>query len=86
MKKIVFLFGIITLLANVSFAQEDKTVTLTVSGQGQTQDEAKQNALRNAIEQAFGTFISSNTEILACFHMQDLEPLEQFCQLWVQRI
>ena len=45
-------------------AQEDKTITLTVSGQGQTRDEAKQNALRNAIEQAFGTFISSNTEIL----------------------
>jgi len=64
MKKIALLLGIITLLANVSFAQEDKTVTLTVSGQGTTQDEAKQNALRNAIEQAFGTFISSNTEIL----------------------
>ena len=64
MKKIILLLGIITLLANVSFAQENKTVTLTVSGQGQTQDEAKQNALRNAIEQAFGTFISSNTEIL----------------------
>lgn len=64
MKKIVLLIGIITFLANVSFAQEDKTVTLTVSGQGQTQDEAKQNALRNAIEQAFGAFISSNTEIL----------------------
>ncbi len=64
MKKIVLLLGIVTLLANVSFAQDDKTVTLTVSGQGKTQDEAKQNALRNAIEQAFGTFISSNTEIL----------------------
>ena len=44
--------------------QEDKTVTLSISGQGKTQDEAKQNALRNAIEQAFGVFISSNTEIL----------------------
>ena len=64
MKKIALLLSIITLLANVSFAQEDKTVTLTVSGQGKTQNEAKQNALRNAIEQAFGTFISSNTEIL----------------------
>lgn len=64
MKKLVLLLGIIILLANVSFSQEDKTVTLTVSGQGKTQDEAKQNALRNAIEQAFGTFISSNTEIL----------------------
>ena len=64
MKKIVLIIGIITFLANVSFAQEDKTVTLTVNGQGQSQDEAKQNALRNAIEQAFGVFISSNTEIL----------------------
>lgn len=46
------------------FSQNDKTVTLTVSAQGQTISEAKQNALRDAIEQAFGTFISSNTEIL----------------------
>jgi hypothetical protein len=47
-----------------TYAQEDKTVTLVVSGQGKTQDEAKQVALRSAIEQAFGTFISSKTEIL----------------------
>jgi len=47
------------------FAQtESKIVVITVSGTGKTQDEAKQNALRNAIEQAFGTFISSNTQIL----------------------
>ena len=45
-------------------AQDEKTVTLVVSGQGKTQEEAKQNALRSAIEQAFGVFISSNTEIL----------------------
>jgi hypothetical protein len=44
--------------------QENKTVTLVVSGQGKTQDEAKQNALRSAIEQAFGTFISSKTELV----------------------
>lgn len=58
---------IITFLIIISFSvhsQDDKTVTLTVSAQGQTEDEAKQNALRNAIELAFGTFISSNTEIL----------------------
>ncbi|MCF8374165.1 MAG: hypothetical protein K9H64_21260 [Bacteroidales bacterium] len=48
-----------------AFSQEsDKTVTLTVSGQGATIDDAKQSALRNAIEQAFGAFISSKTEIL----------------------
>jgi hypothetical protein len=47
-----------------AYAQVDKTITLVASGQGKTQDEAKQNALRSAIEQAFGTFISSKTEIL----------------------
>lgn len=56
---------IVTLALSINaYAQEDKTVTLTVSGQGKTQDESKQNALRSAIEQAFGAFISSNTEIL----------------------
>ena len=43
---------------------EDKTVILTVSGNGKTIEEAKNNALRSAIEQAFGAFISSKTEIL----------------------
>jgi hypothetical protein len=48
-----------------AFAQDaDKTVTLVVSAQGKTQDEAKQVALRSAIEQAFGAFISSKTEII----------------------
>jgi len=45
-------------------AQEDKTVSLTVSGTGKTIEEAKTNALRSAIEQAFGAYISSKTEIL----------------------
>ena len=40
------------------------TTTLVVSGQGKTQLEAQHNALRSAIEQASGAFISSNTEIL----------------------
>lgn len=42
----------------------DKIITLTVSGSGKTIEEAKNNALRSAIEQAFGAFISSKTEIL----------------------
>lgn len=42
---------------------KDKTVSITVSGSGKTIDEAKQNALRSAIEQAFGAFISTKTEI-----------------------
>jgi hypothetical protein len=47
-------------------AQEnsDKTATLTVTGEGITKQEALHGALRSAIEQAFGTFISSNTQVL----------------------
>ncbi len=60
------LIGIIFVFAQqIIFAQEaDKTVSITVSGSGKTQEEAKQSALRSAIEQAFGAFISSKTEIL----------------------
>lgn len=62
MKKILLIF---VLLLNITcIAQEDKTVTLTVSGTGKTIEEAKTNALRSAIEQAFGAFISSKTEML----------------------
>lgn len=53
-------------VSNISNAgsQENKTVTLIVSGTGKTIEESKTNALRSAIEQAFGAFISSKTEIL----------------------
>ncbi|MEC4051125.1 hypothetical protein OX284_016945 [Flavobacterium sp. SUN046] len=56
----VFIFSQQTIHAQDS----DKTVTLTVSGTGKTLEEAKINALRSAIEQSFGAFISSKTEIL----------------------
>ena len=41
-----------------------KTVTLVTSGFGATEDEATRNALRSAIEQAYGTFVSSNTKVV----------------------
>ena len=63
MKNIILLI-FLAFTINAFSQTTDKTVTLVVSGQGKTQDEAKQNALRSAIEQAFGTFISSKTEIL----------------------
>jgi hypothetical protein len=63
--KTIFIASLIVFSQQIVFAQDaDKTVSLVVSGQGKTQDEAKQNALRSAIEQAFGTFISSKTEII----------------------
>ncbi len=62
MKKIFIFFfmlaGMMTAIAQV----ED--VTLVGSGEGATKSEATTNALRSAIEQAFGVFVSANTEIL----------------------
>jgi len=55
--------SILTDKSNLSSNNSNQTVTLLVSGSGKTQDEAKQNALRSAIEQAFGAFISSETII-----------------------
>jgi hypothetical protein len=48
---------------SVSKASADE-VSLVVSGEGTSREEATKVALRSAIEQAFGTFVSSNTQIL----------------------
>ncbi len=59
---ILFIFFAFSIIV---FSQTtDKTVTLVVSGQGKTQDEATQNGLRSAIEQSCGAFVTSKTEIL----------------------
>lgn len=60
MKKLLLL-SICFLTLNV-FGQE--TVTLFVSGDGNSKDEAITNALNIAISQTYGCFISSNTAIL----------------------
>ena len=61
MKKLTLLLIAALTLFGVS-AQE--TVKLTVNGQGATKEEATANALRSAIEQSFGVFVSANTQIL----------------------
>jgi hypothetical protein len=48
----------------VKAVSNEKTLTLTVTASGKTIEEAKNNALRAALEQAFGAFVSSKTEIL----------------------
>ena len=59
-KSLLLIASLLVFTQHAAQAQEaDKTVTLVVNGQGKTPDEAKQNALRSAIEQAFGAFISS---------------------------
>lgn len=60
-KNITILFFLLNFCSNI-FA--DEVVTLTVNGQGQTKEQATTNALRSAIEQTFGVFVSSNTQIL----------------------
>jgi hypothetical protein len=62
--KTILILSQLLFLQKIVFAQDaEKTVTLVVSGQGKTQDEAKTNALSSAIKQAFGVFISSKIEI-----------------------
>lgn len=61
MKKLFTLIGFLA-ISLVALSQDE--VTLVVSGQGTTKDEATTKALRSAIEQAFGVFVSANTEIL----------------------
>jgi hypothetical protein len=67
-----FLFLFLTLCTTLNlYAQvgstanssNDKTITLTVIGQGKNTNDARVMALRNPIEQASGAFISVRTEI-----------------------
>ncbi len=46
------------------FADNKDDITLIVTSDGPTKDAAIKNALRTAIEQAYGVFVSSNTDIL----------------------
>ena len=62
MKKLILLFAI--LISFVSHAQTTDDVTLIVMGSGDTKEDAVNNALRSAVEQAFGVFVSANTEII----------------------
>ena len=62
MKKLFSLVAAI-MIAATTFAQVDE-VTLTVIGTGSTKEQAVSQALRSAIEQSFGTFVSANTSIV----------------------
>lgn len=65
MKKILIIA--VFFICNITvYSQKEKQneISLTVIGEGKTKEDAKLNALRNAIESAFGTFISSNTSLL----------------------
>lgn len=63
MKKLFFITSLVLIGMSIS-AQNVDDVTLVVSGDGATKEEATHIALRSAIEQAYGVFVSANTEIL----------------------
>lgn len=78
MKKIIisgivlFVQSFTTIIASTSVTEgieevnEDngKTISLVASCTGATKDEATKCALRSALEQAFGTFVSANTQVV----------------------
>ena len=66
MRYLVYLLAIVLMaLSPIGVhAEEINEITLTVSSDGPTKDEAVKNALRLAIEQAYGAFVSANTTIL----------------------
>ena len=56
---------LVALIACVGiYAQSVDEVTLVVNGSGTTKEDAVHTALRGAIEQAFGVFVSANTSIV----------------------
>lgn len=63
MRKLI-LFTVTILLSMVGRAQYVDDVTLVVSGMASTKEDATHLALRSAIEQAFGVFVSANTSIV----------------------
>lgn len=69
MKKILSLVAAM-IIAATTFAQVNE-VTLTVIGTGVNEEQATLQALRSAIEQSFGTFVSANTTILNDRLVQD---------------
>jgi hypothetical protein len=65
---------LILLIVNLTVPKvigQTNEVSLVVSSKGTTEEDAKTNALRSAIEQAFGTFVSSRTELMNDELVQD---------------
>ena len=69
MKKLLSLV-VAMIIAATTFAQVNE-VTLTTIGTGVNEEQATLQALRSAIEQSFGTFVSANTTILNDRLVQD---------------
>lgn len=57
---------------SISFAEEpDKVEKIIVTGMGMDADKARQNAIRNAVEQVIGTYVSSDTMVKDSLRIKD---------------
>ncbi len=63
MKRFFFIFLIEAICSINAFAAAKDQIAIVVMGQASTRDEAISSALRSAIEQSYGAFISSKTSI-----------------------
>lgn len=61
---VMFLFSCKFCISQENNVLENDEISLIVSGDGTNKEKATMSALRSAIEQTFGTFVSSNTKIL----------------------
>jgi hypothetical protein len=64
MKKTLFILIFLIFANSEGFTQNDNTVVITTIGSGSTYENAKVNALRSALEQVSGAYLSSNTLII----------------------
>ena len=64
MKKYIILGFVALLFSCLKISAQVNEVKLVASGEGMSETEAVQNALRSAIEQTYGVFVSANTDIL----------------------
>ena len=62
--QIILLFLFFFVQQTIHAQETNRSIEITTTGSGRTIEEAKTNALRSAIEQAYGVYISSKTEIL----------------------
>lgn len=61
--QLLFLF-LIVFISRPCYAGDKDEIALMVTSDGATKDDAIKNALRTAIEQTYGVFVSANTDIL----------------------
>lgn len=63
MRKVLYTILLLATFSGIATAQELNNVNIVSDGSAPTKEKALTNALRNAIEKAFGAFISSSTKI-----------------------